>query len=38
MSYFKYGLNIRIHGSAKGLPHNAYTIEKLRHTVTLIRD
>ena len=38
LSYLNYGLNTRIHSNANRLPHNAYTTEELKHTVTFIKN
>ena len=38
LSYLNYGLNVRIHGNASQLPHNTFTTELLKRTVTFIRN
>ena len=38
MSYFNYELSAKLHDNSNQLPHNAYTTEELKHTVTFIKN
>ena len=38
MNYFNHGVSARLHGNSNRLPHNAYTTEELKHTITFIKN